>query len=114
GYNWDVFPRRKFFSFAGPTGDIGSFEFLYSGEGRLFYLPSDGSDAGPFWNEEDPKKPSVGATKLFTEGRELRSFDLSGRLLSEADPATGNRMFYLYEGNRASFKIDQIAAGSWT
>ncbi len=109
GYNWDVFPKRKFFSFADVFGDDGSYEFLYSGEGRVFYIPKpEETKPGPFWSD-DEVAPDPKATQFFL-GKNNRSFDLQGRLLSQKDKETGNRIYYFYNGNQVALMLDWVAA----
>lgn len=120
GWNWDFVPSREYYTFVTPVGTSGNYEYLRSGEGRIFYSgrswPEDSTSAapsasnvGPFWDAGDPFKPIFNQTKLF-RGLENSQFDLSGRLVRLYDKGTGNAVYFLYEGNGLSLMMDQIAA----
>lgn len=106
GYNWDWLPRREYYTFVTPVGSLGNYEFIRSGEGRLFPR-----EIGPFLDPEAPDTPDL--NKLFyLHGIEHTHFDLSGRLVSKYDGATGNRVYYVYDGSSVVLMADSIAASA--
>lgn len=124
GRNWDAtfLARRAYFTFSTPLGTTGTYEFRYSGEGRLLYIPKPGDNPpGPFFAADDPKNPDIRQSHLLLgaldtsggglPGSESESFDLQGRLVSRKDPVTRNSQFYFHDGN-LSLVMDQLAAMS--
>lgn len=122
GWNWDLnLPSREYYTFASPTGDRGFYEFLRSGDGRIFYTGrtiqtnAQGTntnrifDIGPFWDSQDSLRPNWEASKYF-RGLENSSFDLNGRLLRFYDKGTGNAVYYLRDGSGLAMTMDQIGA----
>ncbi len=107
GWNWDFMPRRKYYSFITPTGDYGHHEFLFSGEGRTFYVPEN-NNPGPFWTTADPKRPNVAGMNLFHGKDDAVYFDLHGRMTSQFDRGPAQNLHgYIYDGNLPVMMVDQ-------
>ncbi|MBN8554319.1 MAG: hypothetical protein J0L93_02650 [Deltaproteobacteria bacterium] len=115
GRNWDAsfLMAKEFYEMSDPIHSAqDTFEFLSSGDGRKFFIPENASSplaAGPFWDANDPHKPNVSASKLFSDNLSGASFEINGRLVSKRDSATTNSVYHLYDGS-LRMMMDQIAA----
>jgi hypothetical protein len=100
GWSWDHSMNRyqRFMRFTGQGNATAV--FTYTGEGRYFTR-----SPGIFWGDIDPElKPE--STHLYKEG--VEQFDLSGRLVSQCDPYTGNCLYYFYQGGLLRLVVDQV------
>ena len=126
GRNWDsnFLMNKRNYALITPTGSVGNFEFLASGDGRQFLLPDLArNDPGPFWPKQEPENAlnpdprASGLLQTFNSSLALQNdrdnirFDLMGRLISKFEPMSKQYLYQVYNGG-LQMVFDHLASSN--